>query len=853
VEVAGKETRDGNDVNEFKAFLLARYLCSMDAMWRIFGYCTYPASSPPVRIIKVKTPDMVESLLLNGQTSDMLLYFRRPELLRHLTYVQMYTQYVATSSLPKRFAGKVHLTGIEYFELCLPEIPAVKKRYICRRAPTNKPAITRIAMLYPQAGEAFYLRLILKMEAPMSFDEAKSHNSIKFGSFQQAAIAKGYVNADGVELIQLFNELLFISTPAELRGTFCILLMEGFAMHVVWAEKQFKDRMMDDLLSPIHTSGAAAMASVDTDDNSTQEALCRSDLALEEGDDALYAIAENKLLIDLNHRLTRNGGRGIETYGFPAPKFLRSEADRAQETAALDMTRQRNLLSSMPPCNPEQQQIFDNVMELTTQHRNGTHAFVFISGPGGTGKTFLLKRLQAALRAAGKIIGVCASTSLAAQLFEGGQTAHSFFCYPVVDEDDNDEGVPQCRLDDERLELLRRCVVIFWDEFVSNDRSLFETVVALLSSRGVFCLFVCSGDFRQILPIVPHGNKAETIAATVCSSAEWENFTTMHMTLNMRLDALRREMPTVEPDRGLALAEMAYNASIMALAIGQAGGDCEILTEEATQDTQILKISGIEYFTAGDGTRFHAALDWLYPAGFSPEAALQACVLSATNKSGDQWNDRIQNLNNGEEKQYSSHDYLCEVDDDKNLIASMIQERMLNNIVVSGVPNHEIRLKVNDVCLVTRNLLVIGVANNQRVQIVQLRDKCVKVRTLEGDSGTSKVLFIPRIRFKFNTRYGKSYKMIRVQLPLRLAYCMTYNKAQGQTLDKVLLDTTEQPFAHGHAYVALSRVRSRNNIRIYCEEDAVHDGQPTLRNVVYKEIVDIAVAVSPASLARRTN
>jgi len=41
---------------------------------------------------------------------------------------------------------------------------------------------------------------------------------------------------------------------------------------------------------------------------------------------------------------------------------------------------------------------------------------------------------------------------------------------------------------------------------------------------------------------------------------------------------------------------------------------------------------------------------------------------------------------------------------------------------------------------------------------------------------------------------------------------MTFNKSQSQTLDRVLIDSTGEPFAHGHAYVAFSRVRNCKNI-----------------------------------------
>jgi ATP-dependent DNA helicase PIF1 len=55
----------------------------------------------------------------------------------------------------------------------------------------------------------------------------------------------------------------------------------------------------------------------------------------------------------------------------------------------------------------------------------------------------------------------------------------------------------------------------------------------------------------------------------------------------------------------------------------------------------------------------------------------------------------------------------------------------------------------------------------------------------------------------------------REQIPLRLAYALTIHKAQGASLDSALIDVGPSTFEYGQAYVALSRVRSMEALFIF--------------------------------------
>ena len=264
---------------------------------------------------------------------------------------------------------------------------------------------------------------------------------------------------------------------------------------------------------------------------------------------------------------------------------------------------------------------------------------------------------------------------------------------------------------------------------------------------------------------------------------------------------------------------------------------CQVL-DTIDEDTCTLGLPLLNYFIVEE---HDMAVEWLYPEG---TLDFNATILCSTNESVDLWNAVAQDLNPNDAHLLRSKDTFSEVDDLHGHIKKMLNKALLNDFKKSGIPNHELTLKVGDICLITRAIKSLELANNSRVQIVSIFTHSVEIKTIGEDS--ERTLRIPRIPFKFRLKYGSSYQLTRTQFPLRLAYAMTYNKCQSQTLMKVLLDITNPPFSHGQLYVPLSRVHDSTKIAIYLKHEQLSPSldtttgyMPMIDNIVYQEVLKL--------------
>ena len=133
--------------------------------------------------------------------------------------------------------------------------------------------------------------------------------------------------------------------------------------------------------------------------------------------------------------------------------------------------------------------------------------------------------------------------------------------------------------------------------------------------------------------------------------------------------------------------------------------------------------------------------------------------------------------------------------------------------------------KMNNDCNNTAGLeAVLKLALGARVMLRRNID--VKAGLVNGAIGTILGVFPERVSIKFDHLDSacdiekvkgkfmvlKNYYVSRTQFPLILAYGVTIHKCQGLSLNCAIVDLSEKVFADGMAYVALSRVRSLNGL-----------------------------------------
>ncbi|CAH9140571.1 unnamed protein product [Cuscuta epithymum] len=439
-------------------------------------------------------------------------------------------------------------------------------------------------------------------------------------------------------------------------------------------------------------------------------------------------------------------------------------------------------------------------------------------------------QISAAIRSRGEIVLNVASSGIASLLLPGGRTAHSRFKIPIHPNEDSTCNIKQGSA---LAELLVKCKLIVWDEapmvhkhcFEALDRTL-RDILRFQNPRSLEIPFggktiVFGGDFRQILPVIPKGTRQDIVNASINSSYLWQHTHVMRLTKNLRL----LHLPANDQTEYL----VKFSEWIASIGDGTIGGPNDGFVEIEIPDEFLLK---------DFDDPIAKMVDCIYPSFDSvhedPNYLKNRAILAPTLQVVDSINDYMLSLNGSEMKTYLSSNSPCKSDSNPDFLANIHTPEFLNGIKVSGVPNHELHLKVGTPVMLMRNLdHSQGLCNGTRMVITRLGKHILEAKVLTGLSAGEKVL-IPRMSLT-PSDVRLPFKFERRQFPLIVSYAMTINKSQGQSLSNVGLVLKKPVFSHGQLYVALSRVTNPTGLKIaICDTD----GKSTnvTMNVVFKKI-----------------
>ena len=756
--------------DEIKNFVNARYVGSTEACWRIFEF---PLHQRHPCVVQLAVH------LENGQR----VYFNEQNAVER-----------ATNEPPST-------TLTQFFKLCdkdnfaksllYPDLPRfytwnTSSKTWNRRKRGNKvegedvyeaEAIGRVYTVSPRQGECFYIRLLLhNVRGPTSFDALKTVNGIICVTFREACLFRGLLDDDNAWDLTL-QEASISATPQAMRSLLAIIITQCHPSDVGLLWRHHKHHFTEDILHEAETT-------------ITQDE------------------ADNIALVHIENCVLGMGGQSLDSYGLPPTR--RDDVERIGQDYRSEMnyntSQQRQKFDiNHTKLTDDQVHVFNTFIKAVQETATGIY---FLDAPGGCGKTFLIETILAKIRSEGKIAIATASSGLAATLITGGRTVHSTFKVPL---DLSKSDFPMCAVKKgtSLSRLIKDCSAIIIDEAPMLHKILYEALDRTLKDvcssselMGGIPVLLC-GDFRQILPVVPSGTRADIVNACIKKSYLWQKVKVLRLTTNMRVHMHN------DPDA----------ASFSKLLLNVGDGKVKIVSDSdnisihelghvsSTLDELITRVFP-------DFTENFQDSDWLS----------QRAILAPLNDMVCRVNDKLISMMSAPAKIYCSVNSTITEED-----AVHYPIEFLNSIEISGLPPHILAVKCGMPVMVLRAINPPKLMNGTRCVVTSTMANIIEVQISCGPYKHEKHL-IPRIALQpSDTVLPFSFK--RKQFPLRPCFALTVNKAQGQTLHVVGLDLTAPVFSHGMLYVALSRTGKKNAVHILAPGGCT-------RNVVYEEVLN---------------
>ncbi|CAK1594996.1 unnamed protein product [Parnassius mnemosyne] len=622
--------------------------------------------------------------------------------------------------------------------------------------------------------------LLNVVKGPTSFEFLKTVNGILHPTYQAACLALGLLEGDN-HWCDTLTDASISSSASKLRELFAIILVFCNVSKPFELWDKFKDNFIEDYVRDFQRLYPDADINLHLE-NFTNRAL----LALQ---DILFYI----------------GGNTLPYYGLPPPQASDGIVDNLNreyiEHTNFDPVELQHMINQNEPrLNNEQNQVYRLLIDSVNNANAG--GVYFLDAPGGTGKTFLINLLLAKIRSEKKIAVAVASSGIAATLLPGGKTAHSMFKIPIEAERMEN---PVCSIskNSHKAKVLQDCAFVVWDECTMANKISIEAVNRTMQDlRGNTLLFggvtfLFAGDFRQILPVVPKGTRADEINASLKRSVLWRHCKKLNLKENMRSHSADSEFSKILLDVG--------------------EGKCP----EVNDNHDIELPTGLCQVVADTETLIHSTYDDVHNLNIKEDSWLcERSILAPINDQVTALNQLILDKLPGESQTYPSINTVCDPDEVVNY-----PTEFLNSINMPGLPPHKLELKIGVPIILLRNLNPPKLCNGTRLRVVSLQRNIIEGRIISG-CGKGETVYIPRIPI-IPSNFPFEFK--RLQFPIYVSFAMTINKSQGQTLSKVGIDLTKGCFTHGQLYVACSRARDATSVIVLAQENRTP-------NIVYKEI-----------------
>nr|XP_027118623.1 ATP-dependent DNA helicase PIF1-like [Coffea arabica] len=338
-------------------------------------------------------------------------------------------------------------------------------------------------------------------------------------------------------------------------------------------------------------------------------------------------------------------------------------------------------------------------------------------------------------------------------------------------------------------QLIIECKLFLWDEASMAKRDTIqafdELLKDLMETSDPFGgkVVVFGGDFRQTLPVIQGATKDQLIQASLLHSSLWSCMHKIKLKHNMR-----------------AVLDPAFSRFLLAVGEGAEPVDADnqiCLPGHMVIPFHNIKDSLDRFLTKKISPRLIA---YTFPDlnlySSNPYEMISRCILTPKNTSVEDINEMMIQRFPGQLFTYTSSDQTVDQ-----------------------------RFQLKD-CAMAQDLFV-GSSICAEIAFGQYKGKKI---------------FIPRIPLQTPDNEKNGIPFIRRQFPVRLCFAMTINKAQGQTLDYVGVYLKEPVFSHGQLYVALSRAKTADAVKVLILPGTFAEIKTDCktRNIVFDEILQLS-------------